>query len=106
MIIEDKKPFFIAIFLGFASVISLINNDLYPLSILFAVVNLAYYIKIKKSNLLDGKLIRLIVFSVIIISIIFSSLLFLFEDTDKDGFLDRNDPCKNEYGLNKGCKNK
>ena len=77
LIIEDKKPFFIAIFLGFASVISLINNDLYPLSILFAFANLAYYIKIKKSNLLDGKLIRLIVFSVVIISIIFSLLLFL-----------------------------
>jgi serine/threonine-protein kinase len=104
MIIEDKTPFYIALFLGLASMISLINQDIYPISLVFAFASLFYYLFIRRKNLLGEKSMRLITFSTLTISFVFSLLLFLFEDTDNDGFMDRNDPCKDEYGLNEGCK--
>jgi hypothetical protein len=106
IIIEDKTPFYITLFLGLASMISLINQDIYPISLVFAFANLFYYLFIGRKNLLGVKSMRLITFSALTISFVFSLLLFLFKDTDNDGFMDRNDACKDVYGLNEGCKSK
>jgi hypothetical protein len=61
-----------------------------------------YFLYTKNKNPESGKPIVLIVFSALVISLLFSVALYMFTDSDGDSFPDRNDPCP-EYGINNGC---
>jgi len=98
----DNTPTLIAVFIGIASVISLLSPDFYWFSPLFSLGGVGYFLYTKNKNPESGKPIVLIVFSALVISLLFSVALYMFTDSDGDSFPDRNDPCP-EYGINNGC---
>jgi serine/threonine-protein kinase len=98
----DNTPTLIAVFIGIASVISLLSPDFYWFSPLFSLGGVGYFLYTKNKNPESGKPIVLIVFSALVISLLFSAALYMFNDSDGDSFPDRNDPCP-EYGINNGC---
>ncbi|MEY4127373.1 MAG: hypothetical protein RL737_1562 [Bacteroidota bacterium] len=98
----DNTPTLITVFVGIASVISLLSPDFYWFSPLFSLGGVGYFFYTKNKNPETGKPIVLIVFSALVISLLFSAALYMFTDSDGDSFPDRNDPCL-EYGINNGC---
>jgi serine/threonine-protein kinase len=98
----DNTPTLITAFVGIASVISLLSPDFYWFSPLFSLGGVGYFFYTKNKNPETGKPIVLIVFSALVISLLFSAALYMFTDSDGDSFPDRNDPCL-EYGINNGC---
>jgi len=98
----DNTPTLITAFVGIASVISLLSPDFYWFSPLFSLGGVGYFFYTKNKNPETGKPIVLIVFSALVISLLFSVALYMFTDSDGDSFPDRNDPCP-EYGINNGC---
>ena len=98
----DNTPTLITAFVGIASVISLLSPDFYWFSPLFSLGGVGYFFYTKNKNPETGKQIVLIVFSALVISLLFSAALYMFTDSDGDSFPDRNDPCL-EYGRNNGC---
>jgi serine/threonine protein kinase len=98
----DNTPTLITVFVGIASVISLLSPDFYWFSPLFSLGGVGYFFYTKNKNPETGKPIVLIVFSALVISLLFSAALYMFNDSDGDSFPDRNDPCL-EYGINNGC---
>ncbi|MFM1835685.1 MAG: hypothetical protein RJA04_372 [Bacteroidota bacterium] len=98
----DNTPTLITVFIGIASVISLLSPDFYWFSPLFSLGGVGYFFYTKNKNPETGKPIVLIVFSALVISLLFSAALYMFTDSDGDSFPDRNDPCL-EYGINNGC---
>jgi serine/threonine-protein kinase len=98
----DNTPTLITAFVGIASVISLLSPDFYWFSPLFSLGGVGYFLYTKNKNPETGKPIVLIVFSALVISLLFSVALYMFTDSDGDSFPDRNDPCP-EYGINNGC---
>lgn len=100
----DNTSFYIAVFLGVASVISLLSPDLYWMSLLFSIAGLVYMFTVQKKNPEAAKSMKLLVFSSLLVALLVSSLLYLYADADADGVYDRNDDCPQVYGLNdKGC---
>ena len=99
---KDTTSMIVGIFIGVASMISLLSPDFYWFSLLFSLGGLGYYFYLKKKSSDPGKPLFLIVCSTLIISILFSAALYMFTDSDGDSFPDRNDPCP-EYGINNGC---
>ncbi|MEY3048333.1 MAG: hypothetical protein RL365_371 [Bacteroidota bacterium] len=98
----NNTPTLITVFVGIASVISLLSPDFYWFSPLFSLGGVGYFFYTKNKNPETGKPIVLIVFSALVISLLFSAALYMFTDSDGDSFPDRNDPCL-EYGINNGC---
>jgi serine/threonine protein kinase len=99
-VVEEPKnntPFLIAVFIGVASIISLINPDFYWLSLICALGNVAYYFVLSKKDPEGAKSILLLVFGVLAISVIFSAALYWYADADADGIPNRIDNCIN-YG--------
>ena len=99
---KDTTSMIVGVFIGVASMISLLSPDFYWFSLLFSLGGLGYYFYLKKKSSDPGKPLLLIVCSTLIISILFSAALYMFTDSDGDSFPDRNDPCP-EYGINNGC---
>lgn len=99
---KDTTSMIVGVFIGVASMISLLSPDFYWFSLLFSLGGLGYYFYLKKKSSDPGKPLLLIVCSTLIISILFSAALYIFTDSDGDSFPDRNDPCP-EYGINNGC---
>jgi serine/threonine protein kinase len=99
---KDNTSMIVVIFIGIASMISLLSPYFYWFSLLFSLGGVGYYFYLKNKSSDPGKPLLLVVCSALVISILFSVALYMFTDSDGDSFPDRNDPCP-EYGINNGC---
>jgi serine/threonine protein kinase len=72
---KNETPFYISLFLAIGSLISLINDEFFYFSILFAVINIFYYSSIKDED--KTNMNSIFVFGSLILSIIGSLFYFL-----------------------------
>ena len=72
---KNETPFYISIFLGVGSLISLINDEFFYFSILFAVINIFYYSSVKDED--KTNMHSILVFGSLILSILGSLFYFL-----------------------------
>jgi len=99
----ERTPLYIVIFTSVASLICLINPDLYWFSMVFSGSGLIYFFTLVNKPVDSLKSLRILTISALVISLLFSMALFWYSDTDNDGIFNRNDACPDEYGIYQGC---